>query len=128
MLPTLTPSEKERIIQCLSELANIHGAFSYGLGICWYVRTNASLTSEKNELVQALLQEAFTTHPLYSGDLTYPVPSHTPELTAEGCFKYIDNIWAGEYGAMRRDFARHAAEYIRRQYLDTPNQEVIFTL
>lgn len=53
----------------------------------------------------------------FSGSLTYPVPCPEfprEETYAAWMYKETENLWEGEYGELRRDFARHLADYLEK--------------
>lgn len=63
--------------------------------------------------VEALVSEAATTWPEYSGDQFYPVPH--PDLRPETAYtaQWEAEKWSGEYGESRRRLCQHIADWIR---------------
>lgn len=70
-----------------------------GAGIC--TMANYMLLDSNDLSLLELLSPLFYKWPFFSGDARFPVPSWTPELSAERAYYRSLDKWSGEYGAMR---------------------------
>jgi hypothetical protein len=77
-------------------------------GICWDVDAWAE------DIDSGLLSLALSTHPEAGGRHMYPIP-HPEGMSPSRAYWDIPDLWIGEYGALRRDFAAHAAKYLREK-------------
>lgn len=69
------------------------------LGQLWH--SDQSICDNQNNLSRVELNYLFTTSPLFSGDLRYPVPSTDHTLTSQYIFSISFNKYYGSYGMLR---------------------------
>ncbi|WMC09529.1 hypothetical protein PU634_10415 [Oceanimonas pelagia] len=79
------------------------------LGIC------ADIYKTARDYTTAILFVSLQAHPLATGSRMYPIPSTNPSQDPQDAFQRSPDLWVGEYGALRRDFAAHAARYLREK-------------
>lgn len=55
----------------------------------------------------------------FSGNVAYPVPG-VDRMGPSKAFFYINNVWVGEYGALRRELLDHCIAELEAQFPETP--------
>ncbi len=96
---------KVEILKALN-LIKENGPADIDLGICHAVKNYMFYSRE--EVVQALLEDAFSKWPGFSGRKDYPV-TH-PSMNPIAAYATEENLWVGEYGARRIDLLNFLIE------------------
>lgn len=60
-----------------------------------------------------LIREALHTHPLAVDRVIFPIPDPQGKQDSGKVYCETADLWVDDYGALRRDFAAHAARYLR---------------
>lgn len=112
-----------KVWEALSELEQ-RGPADIDVGICYNVlkvmrrRTNRSFQERVWFDNRVACWEAW---PKYSGDSSYPVPSHTNRWNAEQVFDRVDalDMWNLEhpYGATRHELLAHCIKWFKEKDL-----------
>ena len=87
-------------------------------GICGLLECELDPELDNNKIwqtVHATLVPYFISWPQYSGHKCYPVPSASIYMNNEEAFYLTENLWEGEYGALRLDLLNHIIEQVRKE-------------
>lgn len=92
--------------------------FYSDMGICGLLEYELDPELDNNRIWQVInrvLVPYFISWPQYSGHKCYPVPSTSIYMNREEAFYLTENLWEGEYGALRIDLLNHIIEQVRKE-------------
>lgn len=82
-------------------------------GICYDI-LKTCYDADTKTLTKILLS-----HPLSSGNEDYPIAYPTHDMNAEDAYQQVPDLWVGEYGDRRREFAHYAAKQLEQERKST---------
>jgi hypothetical protein len=89
---------KEHLSGVLDAFIRVKGGeINYEYGICANVDWNCISGYNSDDVLVCL----FPLWDKFSGNINYPVPSTDIGYSSECLYNYKDNLWEGEYGALR---------------------------